>query len=136
MSDERKPVMCPWCGGEMVRSAIIARARGCYKATYRCKKCKISAPFGETKSTWREAEDDAYLAATHRPPNRPMTREQVEEMPDLAAVWSHGTLLCQLHAAKDVRRFIQRGWTDGEMFFAAHPTPADIEAARKERANE
>lgn len=124
MADERK-VICPWCGWDMVAREGQDIFHGKYNV-YVCDGCEATSPIAYS-------EDAAYAAATQRPPNLPMTREQVEVMPDNAAVW-YVTDSCTLVLIE--RACIVRGfWSiyENDMLFASMPTPADIEAARKGR---
>jgi hypothetical protein len=80
-----------------------------------------------------EAIQAAYLAATATPPNPPLTREQVEAMPKMAAVWVYFSakyypMVMSARIATMMKHPI------GSLFFAAPPTPADIKAAQMEKA--
>ena len=67
MSDERKPVICPWCGGE-----IDPKSR--WQATYKLDEdavscrlmcvCGACTPWGEYCNSKKEAIEAAYAAAT------------------------------------------------------------------------
>lgn len=130
MSDERKPVICPWCGWEMVAREGQDIFHGKYNA-YVCEGCEAVSPIAYS-------EDAAYAAATATPPNRPLTREQVESMPDLAAVWNVSIKRVErggdgigVQTARVVKRYLDKQWVwEDEIMFAAPPTPADIAAAR------
>lgn len=153
MSDERN-VICR-CGLEMklrkgqtlvacddgtTYMPSILGLRCC--AYYQCD-CGWTSPkrYGETESAAIEA---AYAAATRRPPNRPLTRKQVMKLDDLDAVWilhdaSEYTVGMNLieqqpgDSAKDlIRIFAREKCKQTFAVFACKPTPADIEAARKE----
>lgn len=74
--------------------------------------------------------NEVYAIAGSRPENLPLTREQIAEMPDLAAVWEvseSGSL--RIDFAGLMKSFAR----DDAAYFSAPPTPADIEAARKEQ---
>lgn len=121
MLDERKPVICPWCGGEM--TLMVEEA---YEYHYKCYSCEACAPTAIT-------EDAAYAAATCTPPNRPLTLPELFDLDGNAdAVWvvdsGCGTVVMGAEEASE--------WAsdaDTVLFFAHKPTPEDIEAARKER---
>ena len=101
-------------------------------AHYYCD-CGWTAPDDGTGKTKQEAIEAAYLAATRTKPNKPLTREQVEAMPDLAAVWEvkHYDDSVWLRTAKYM--VSERPWATKSLYYSAPPAPADIEAARKER---
>jgi len=126
MSDERKPVICPWCGWEMVAREGQDIFHGKYNA-YVCEGCESVSPIAYS-------EDSAYTAATRTPPNRPLTEEQIYESDDKDAIWAYenGVLYEPISAAKTWELLSCENYKD-TMFFACKPTPADIEAARKER---
>lgn len=63
MSDERKPVICPWCGWEMVAREGQDIFHGKYNA-YVCEGCEAVSPIAYS-------EDAAYAAATKRASNLP-----------------------------------------------------------------
>lgn len=125
MSEERKPVICPWCGWEMVAREGQDIFHGKYNA-YVCEGCEAVSPIAYS-------EDAAYAAATRHPPNRPLTREQVEKLDDLDAVWVvRGRGDAYTIMVVEAMR-LEHVYTNGEVMFGHRPTPADIEAARKER---
>ena len=126
MSDERKPVIRPWCGGEMERR----QGRDVFHGTHYYYECSIC----ESKAPIAYGENGACAAATRIPPNRPLTREQVEAMDDMDAVWMH--LEKQDHILVFSAKSILTSYMPvpiGASMFARNPTPADIETARKER---
>ena len=135
MSDERKPVMCPWCKLSGC-NVVMAKQRESVGMTtgedyYFCPECHSHSPHIATSDgNWDKASNDCYLAATRTPPNLPLTQEQVEEMPRNAAIWevtpSNG--LVGLEFAGIIKSFVR----SDSLYFAAPPTPADIAAARKE----
>ena len=122
MADERK-VICP---RGHVMEPIIVNSIGplrCLGRAYRCECGWTSPP--------EMSEESAYLAATRTPPNRPLTREQVEALDDLSAVWVVGETDIVLMSVGEFKRTY--GWCMRYMWmFASKPTHADIEAARKE----
>ena len=61
MSEERKPVICPWCGWEMVAREGQDIFHGKYHV-YVCEACEAVSPMSYS-------EKAAYLAATRTPPN-------------------------------------------------------------------
>ena len=137
MSDERKPVICPWCGWEMVAREGQDIFHGKYNA-YVCDGCEAVSPIAYS-------EDAAYVAATRTPPNRPLTHEQVLAMDPYDAVWMISVNpapipMRSVRAAEWVQRQLtdRSGgeWMDRKLLFADKPAPADIEAARKEANHE
>jgi hypothetical protein len=99
---------------------------GKYSA-YVCEGCEAVSPIAYS-------EEAAYTAATRTPPNRALTREQVEAMDDQDAVWivRKGTgKICVGPAREAVAILISLEGYSRFWFFAALPTPADIEAARE-----
>ena len=137
MSEERK-VVCPWCGEKMVRNPHLPFSRW-NKTTqdwehegqvnFACV-CGAQSPI---RTSTREAIAAAYATAT--PPNRPLTREQVEAMDDLDAVWC-----CYQDGAPRMNAYqttVRWAKTYGSlcerpyMTFRRLPTPADIAAARE-----
>jgi hypothetical protein len=105
-----------------------------FYARFVCK-CGWMAPWGKMKHTKDEARMSAFDAATRRPPNLLLTKKQVMEMDDLDAVWivrqSYERILCTAGTLK-YRIDFEPSTTGQELWFAANPTTADIEAARKE----
>jgi hypothetical protein len=124
MSDERKPVICPWCGWEMVAREGQDIFHRKYNA-YVCEGCEAVSPIAYS-------EDAAYTAATRTPPNRPLTLPELFDLDgNMDAVWvvdsGCGTIVMGAEEACE--------WAsdaDTVLFFVRKPTPADIEAARKE----
>lgn len=137
MTDERNPVLCPWCGFEMAAYTISIQGYSGEKTCfYECAQCCARSPIAITNK-------DAYAAATRRPPNRPMTREQIENsgLQDNDAVWimSRTNENAALHLI-DGCSLKQLMWecrisadTNTWVWLRRKPTPEDIEAARKER---
>ena len=127
MSDERKPVICP-CGEEMILCCDQADC-GNYYAQYDCD-CGWSSPQCERR-TEQEAIEAAYEAATRKPPNRPLTLPELFDLGDDDVVWTvfeNGRIWAM--GARGAQAWL----TDEHyLLFARKPTPADIEAARKER---
>lgn len=120
MSEERN-VMCPWCGWDMVAREAQDIFHGKYNV-YVCEGCEAVSPIAYSDKA-------AYAAATATPPNRPLTREQVEAMDDLDAVWIVGETAVMIQSAGGVKRTY--GWClNILMVFSHNPTPADIAAAR------
>ena len=145
--EERKPVMCPWCGGEMKLDEPTAYGWECSDGHwcsdgYICPVCGGSSGGVYGCATREECGRCAYENANQTPPNRALTREQVDAMDDLDAVW-----IVQRYPYVNERVTIQTAswikaqyrdlqgdeWAHRKVFFAAPPAPADIEAARKER---
>jgi ssDNA-binding Zn-finger/Zn-ribbon topoisomerase 1 len=60
---ERKPVICPWCGWEMVAREGQDIFHGKYNA-YVCEGCETVSPIAYS-------EDAAYAAATNRASDLP-----------------------------------------------------------------
>lgn len=125
MPDERKPVICPWCGFEMAAYTIsIQGYSGEKKCFYECAQCCARSPMAVTNR-------DAYAAATRTPPNRPMDYKTIYNLTDREPVW---------RVDKDDDVIVLGGYNAWRkydavryLYFAANPSPADIEAARKER---
>lgn len=137
--DEHK-VICP-CGEAMneiiIKSTSAVDEKYRFSSQYRCV-CGWSAPirYGKTES---EAHEAAYAAATRRPPNKPLNREQIRRLSPDDAIWTyqlHGDLVWVL-SARYVQNYILPclGW-ESDIMFASKPSPADIDAARKDRKNE
>lgn len=104
---------------EAVERAVAATKIAC--------DCGVSTP-------WKDTIEAAYAAATSTPPNLPLTREQVEALPNDDAVWVYtktGTD-AWVHSAYYAKEYLVRCGGD-EIYFAAKPTAAEVEAARKER---
>ena len=126
MSEERKPVMCPWCGWEMVAREGQDIFHGKYSA-YVCEGCEAVSPIAYSG-------DAAYAAATATPPNRPLTLAEIKNRDDFDAIWwvrknDNQTFVFAVYEFKGMTsEFSAERWA-----FAAKPTSADIEAARKER---
>jgi len=66
MSEERKPVICPWCGEKMQQYNTP------WKNRYQCE-CGAESPTAETP-------EYAYIVATSRPQNRPLTRDEARAL--------------------------------------------------------
>jgi len=127
---ERKPVLCPWCGGEMV-SASTGYCDGFSIVWMQCK-CGAESPKNRARDD--ALLEAAYLAATRRPPNRPLTLAEIKNRDDFDAIWwvrknDNQTFVFAVYEFKGMTsEFSAERWA-----FAAKPTPEDIEAARKER---
>lgn len=84
MSEESKRVVCLHCGNHMTLEPLDEAghfaATGVDQHWYECYICGSRTPIADSEAA-------AYAAATQRPPNLPLTREQVEAMDDLDAVW-------------------------------------------------
>ena len=127
MPDEHKPVICP-CGKEM-ELWETAGTLPVYKfiAYYQCG-CGWTSPVRDG-TTREETIEAAYEAATRRPENRPLTLPELFDLdPEADAVWVvTDNDVCVMNAEAACE------WAsdaDIVLFFAAKPTPADIEAAR------
>ena len=125
MSDERNPVLCPWCGFEMAAYTISIQGYSGEKTCfYECAQCCARSPMAVTNR-------DAYNAATRRPPNLPLTLPELFALADDDAVWvvaDNGKIYAMgAECAQE--------WASEEhcIFFSRKPTPEDIEAERKER---
>jgi hypothetical protein len=140
MNDRPAP-KCKYCGSEMVKQmqSRFNQMMGTkeYHGHYACQMCGSSAPESEYLTDLSAAEESAYAAATRTPPNRPLTRAQVAEKDGYDAVWRVNKMSGYLYrpmSAKDVRDLIECesvNYCENLWYFAAKPTPADIEAARK-----
>lgn len=76
MSD-KQPVLCPWCGETM--EPLVAKRFDSWYMYYRCSACKAQSPqiaFADN-SEYAEADQRSYQAAISRPPQKPMTLEQM-----------------------------------------------------------
>jgi hypothetical protein len=129
MSEERK-VICPQ-GHEMAVRARRIMASSTWQAICYCH-CGWQGPVGIGESQ-EDAIKAAYLAATSRPPNLPMTREQAIALPDDTTLWvyrrGYDVMKRNVGQVRDLLTHapeIIAGWT----IFTADPTTADIEAAR------
>ena len=127
MSEERKPVVCPWCGFEMAAYTISIQGYSGEKTCfYECAQCCARSPIAITNK-------DAYAAATRRPPNRPLTLAEIKNRDDFDAIWwvrknDNQTFVFAVYEFKGMTsEFSAERWA-----FAAKPTPEDIEAARNE----
>lgn len=133
MSNEHKPVICPWCGLEMFRNPHLPystwnKEKGEWEfegqVNYACV-CGAQSPI-------KESTKEAIEEATRRPPNRPLTLPELFDLDgNMDAVWvvdsGCGTVVMSAEEACE--------WAsdaDTVLFFVRKPTPADIEAARKE----
>ena len=127
--DERKPVICPWCGWDMVAREGQDIFHGKYNV-YVCDGCEATSPIAYS-------EDTAYAAATKRPPNLPLTREQAEAMDDLDAVWMHLEMSDHI-LVSSVKSILTSSMPVpvGAIMFARKPTPEDIAAARAGKGEE
>ncbi len=132
-------VLCR-CGQAMTElilfqpGAVDENYRWC--VDYRCA-CGWHSPLRYGKAE-EEARKLAYEAATRRPPNKPLTEEQIMEMINDEAIWSCGRdsegYDIYVHDAWDTRAHLKNADFEDYLFFAAKPTEADIEAARKDRS--
>jgi hypothetical protein len=134
MSEERK-VICP-CGKEMMLmgdNGTHGPAFKVYPAPQNAKwfnyicECGWSSPTAEGRTA-------AYAAAMKRPPNLPLTREQLRTMPEHTPVFIAAENWILLESSESALLDYDAGSATGCMYFATLPSPADIEAARKERA--
>ena len=141
MPDERKPVICPWCKlrGE---HSVMTKQRLSQGMTfgidfYFCPKCEARSPHIHTiDGNWDAAEEAAYAAATRTPPNRPLTEEQIMQCAvnvPLFCIYAKDQECRCVVFASDIQVEYKYRAEMGQMFFRDFPTPADIEAARKER---
>lgn len=128
-----KKVMCPWCGGEI---AILPYPDGgFYLAHAPNRECPIELDdwglmLGKTVY---ETEDAAYAAATRRPPNKPLTEEQLLQLDDLDAVWVLGAMGLFVGSGHYAKWYPAQGdIKKGVLVFSAQPTSADIESARNQ----
>jgi ribosomal protein L37AE/L43A len=64
MSEERKPVVCPWCWRDMVAREAQDIFHGKHNV-YVCEACEAVSPIAYSDKA-------AYAAATATPPNRPL----------------------------------------------------------------
>jgi hypothetical protein len=143
---EQKPVICPWCGGKMKLSPMVSgtdtgfmELEGLYYTRYGCEnpECFIDAPKGDWKATKKAAKEAAYAAATRRPPNLPMAYKTSEVIGDDDPVWIYRwngeKYSFQFGLDESTRLFCA---VNGMYVFAAKPTLADIDAARKAGAHD
>lgn len=123
-------VMCKYCGYEMALVPELVLGPGDpeepYERWYECRSCGACSP--------RAISDGAaYEAATRHMPNLPLTKEQIMGMPDDDALWLVEKYDGTIHVQSVFVTDTSRRYPLLELFyvFAAKPTPADIEAARK-----
>lgn len=123
---ERK-VMCPQ-GHEM----ILQVAHGLDPvgdhidvAWYVCE-CGWRSPDAQAR-TEQQAIEAAYISATATPPNLPLTREQVEAMDGIDAIWLVGMKSGARYVCAASECLDYEG--DWYLYFARKPSPADIAAA-------
>ena len=141
MPDEHNPVICPWCGKQILESNWEARFTvypGGFSYTscrFRCE-CGVCTPWGDYQPDKKRGLESAYADATRRPPNKPLTLAELFDLdPETDAVW----LVNDAFTAYDVIVMSAEAaceWAsdaNSVFFFARKPTHADIEAARKER---
>ena len=136
MSEERKPVMCPWCKLSGC-NVVMAKQRESVGMTtgedyYFCPECHSHSPHIATSDgNWDKASNDCYLAATRTQPNKPMTLPELFDLADDDAAWvvSENGKIWAMGAE------CAQEWASEErcLFFARKPTNADIAAARKEQ---
>jgi hypothetical protein len=138
MTEERKPVVCR-CGQPMQmheKRRRLKDGRIRYAVFYRCAdgwespKAVTHHPNG-----LEGARKEALLLATRRPPNLPLTKEQIMGMDDGNAVWyvpkdEREKTDSPLDCAGAIKELIDV-YCEEAYLFAAKPTPADIDAARK-----
>jgi len=110
---ERKPVLCPWCGGEMdlFLSDYLYSGKAC--ANYMCRSCSIDAPtaYGDTTT---EAIESAYAAATQRPPVDENTSDGYHTFKEL---YHHrAVLFAALIAQMPEKAWKSKQHSDGTMF--------------------
>lgn len=125
-------VMCPWCGEEMKTVYDCDPLDDMWYARYGCK-CGSHTPWGLGKSK-TEAIVAANLSETRRPPNLPLTEAQIMALPDDDAIYTIGFAKdIYVWDSKETKLYMQKFLNRpiNRLFFAAKPTPADIEAARK-----
>lgn len=135
MSDERKPVMCPWCKLSGC-NVVMAKQRESVGMTtgedyYFCPECHSHSPHIATSDgNWDKASNDCYLAATRTPPNKPMTFDGMVALDEADAVWvvSKDGAVCVVNGLDALE---YAGYEYDALYFARKPTPEDIEAARK-----
>ena len=121
-------VKCPWCklrGEDVEMNVDMLNLE--YNKDYRlrCPRCRATSMARDTKG-------ELFEAATATPPNLPLTREQVEAMNDIDAVWTYDAswpydnALVLICAAGWLKQGNRTGW----LWFAHRPTAADIAAAK------
>lgn len=126
------PVICK-CGRTMVCVSESKREHDDkpYQARFRC----LCGWWGPKRGGYTQEEANERAREAANPPNLPLTREQVEAMDELAAVWvayEEDDVATNIIFAADALYTIRQGNRDKGLYFAAKPTPEDIEAARKE----
>lgn len=127
---EQKKAMCPQ-GHEM---KIVAPKSpdnfGVFIAGYVCD-CGWQSP-RERNNDREKAIAAAYLAATRRPPNKPLTLPELFDLdPESDAVWIYDSSWEKPIRAMSAEEACE--WAsdaDTVLFFGFKPTAADIEAAR------
>ena len=119
MSEQK--VLCPWCGEEMTLIWDIEDS----VHWFNCNFCGAHSP----------------RFATRRPPNKPLTEEQLNARDDLDAVWEvyvlkNGATNVFLIPARTVKGCYVITNMGDIFLFGARPSLADIEAARAEKGGQ
>jgi hypothetical protein len=84
---------------------------------------------------WDGKKDDAYLAATRRPPNLPLKKDQIMALPSGTPVVCSPKGMAGftvIHLSETVQKRYNALLSWEYDFWMTVPTPADIEAARKQ----
>ena len=106
MSEKRKPVICPWCGGEMERR----QGRDVFHGTHYYYECSIC----ESKAPIAYGENGAYAAATQRPPVDENTSDGYHTFKEL---YHHrAVLFAALIAQMPEKAWKSKQHSDGTMF--------------------
>lgn len=130
MSEERKPVVCPWCKNKGIESLMTKQRDSVDMESgddyYYCLSCHSHSPHIHTVGgEWDMADKECYAAATTTPPNRPLTDMTARELCETmnAAMKQTEALAVELasRTGLPVKVVVEAG------------QPADIAAARKER---
>lgn len=136
MSEERKPVICPWCKNKGIESLMTKQRDSVGMELgddyYYCPLCDSHSPHIHTVGgEWDIADKECYAAANRTPPNLPLTFDGMAALDESDAVWvvSKDGAVCVVNG---LDAYEYAGYEYDALFFARKPTPADIEAARKE----
>lgn len=90
----KQPVICPWCGSEMVLIAKDTKYNG-FIGYYECLECDAESPLVECCASMEEAKEEAYQKAMQKPLGKPMTWQEIKE-------WPHDWIFLEFDISGDV----------------------------------
>lgn len=148
MTDDKKPILCPWCKKRGIDVEMTKQRKSTDmlygEDYYFCVECHSTSPHIHTSNgDWAAASEACYAAAVYEKPNRLLTDEQLDAMPDMDAVWGVVQLTdadskaCGYSASLMPVYLARRIGILGDFFrfkFSKNPTRADIDAAIAARA--